>query len=101
MSDAEVSRKGVQKTDYESSKANTDDVYIGGPCANTVQGLTPAPDAISDASPRLKSIRPITSIKTDSNDGYIVRGLGELQKSVGTDLILKNCTVFSCNHKNL
>ena len=97
MSDAEVSRKGVQKTDYESSKANADDVYIGGPCANTVQGLTPAPDA----SPRPKSIRPITSIKTDSNDGYVVRGLGEFQKSVGIDLILKNCTVFSCNHKNL
>ena len=58
MSDAKVSGKGVQKTDYESSKANTD-------------------------------------------DGYIVRGLGELQKSVGTDLILKNCTVFSCNQKNL
>ena len=72
-------------------------VTLAIPCANTVQGLTPAPDAISTASPRLT----ITSIKTDSNDGYIVRGLGELQKSVGTNLILRNCTVFSYNHKNL
>ena len=61
------------------------------PCAKTVQGLTPAPDATSNASPNPNSNRPIVNITTDINGGFNVRGLGELQKRLGTDFIFRNC----------
>jgi hypothetical protein len=65
-------------------------VTLEKPCAKTVQGLTPDPDAISKASPNPNKIKPITNIKSDISGGLTVRGFGALQNSVGTDFIFRN-----------
>ena len=62
------------------------------PSANTVQGLTPAPDAINSASPRPNKASPEHRTTNDSNGGRMVSGLGELQNKVGIFLIERNAS---------
>ena len=66
-------------------------VTLEKPCAKTVQGLTPAPEATSNASPNPNKNRPIANINTDTSGGFNIKGLGELQKRLGTDFIFRNC----------
>ena len=91
-----VWRRGIQRSRIKELIMKVENPIIKlvtfvKPCANTVQGLTPALDATSNASPNPKISRPPISINTESRGGFIVRGLGELQKRVGTDFIFRNC----------
>tara|TARA_B110000196_G_scaffold317039_1_gene329443 strand:- start:1151 stop:1498 length:348 start_codon:yes stop_codon:yes gene_type:complete len=60
------------------------------PWAKTVQGLTPTPAAMSKASPKPKSVRPMIRKVTETIGGVMVNAFGELQKSDGTSLTDKN-----------
>ena len=89
-------RKGIHKNITHKLIVNVEKpmlqlVTLEKPCAKTVQGLTPAPDATSNASPNPNSNKPIANITTDINGGFNVRGSGELQKRLGIDFIFRNC----------
>ena len=90
-----VWRKGTQKSRTKKLIVNVERpilqlVTLEKPCAKTVQGLTPAPDAISKASPNPNRIKPIINIISDKSGGFTVKGFGALQNSVGTDFIFRN-----------
>ena len=70
-------------------------VTLEKPCAKTVQGLTPAPEATSNASPNPNKKRPIANIKTEISGGFNIKGLGELQTRLGTDFIFRNCKILA------
>jgi hypothetical protein len=60
------------------------------PWANTVHGLTPAPAAISNASPIPKINRPKQRKNKVDTLGLKSRGFAELQGTVGIDLSDRN-----------
>ena len=69
------------------------------PWARTVQGLTPAPEATSKASPKPKSSKPTIKNKTEIGGGDIVSAFGALQKSFGTRFTDKNLGFLKINQK--
>ena len=91
-------RKGIHKSKTKKLIVNVEkpmlqSVTLEKPCAKTVQGLTPAPEATSNASPNPNKNRPIANINTDISGGFNIKGLGELQKRLGTDFIFRNCKI--------
>jgi hypothetical protein len=62
-------------------------LMIAIPCANTVHGLTPAPEAINNPSPKPKITRPKHKRAKVKNRGLKFSERTELQLTVGTDLI--------------
>ena len=65
-------------------------VIVVNPWANTVQGLTPSPAAISIASPNPKIANPIIKNKKESGGGFKVKVLGALQNNTGMLFTLRN-----------
>ena len=60
------------------------------PCANTVQGLLPAPAVMINDSPKPNKAKPRHKINTVSIRGLKFKGLSELHLVSGTDLIANN-----------
>ena len=60
------------------------------PCAKTLHGEAPVKDTINKPSPRPNNIKPKHKKKNVENFGLKLKGLSELQLTLGIFLILKN-----------
>ena len=84
-----VSRNGIHINRTKTLTMKVDSptvkpVCLPIPCAKTVQGLTPIPEAMIIASPVPNIQRPVTRKRKVIGLGLNVRGVSELQNVLGT-----------------